>query len=264
MNAETTPLVTVVVPAFNAERLIGVTIESVVAQSFTDWEMLVVDDCSSDRTSEVVDKWSRKDERIRLISLPRNFGGPAGPRNEGVRQARGRYVAFLDSDDIWHPEKLHLQIQVLQNNNVDFVCSKMSDFSDESEISFCKADSFSLKSINFSQESYRNRIPSSSVIASTELLRRYPFNQDLRYRAVEDYHCWLRLLEGGACCLKLQLPLLHYRKIEGQISGSKISMVRKVFMVHREYPGRKIVSSFLMTIGHVVGAVYVRLIQKKM
>jgi len=259
MRADNEPLITVVVPAFNAEFLIGVTIESVIAQSFTNWEMLVVDDCSSDGTRKVVETWAKKDERIRLISLPHNFGGPAGPRNEGVRQARGLYIAFLDSDDIWHPEKLRLQIQVLQDKNAAFVCSGMSDFSDESGIRFCAVKSVCLESIGFFQQSFRNRIPSSSVIVSKELLGRYPFNEDIRYRAVEDYHCWLRLLDGAISCLKLQLPLLHYRKIDGQISGSKIEMVKKVFMVHREYPGRNFVSALMMTFGHVAGAAYLRL-----
>ena len=114
--SEKTPLVSVVMPAFNAAELIGPTLESVISQSFGDWELLVVDDCSKDSTREVVQAWADKDSRIKLITLPSNFGGPAGPRNEGVRLARGQYVAFLDSDDIWHPEKLKTQVGFHQEN----------------------------------------------------------------------------------------------------------------------------------------------------
>lgn len=262
--SEKTPLVSVVMPAFNAAELIGPTLESVISQSFGDWELLVVDDCSKDSTREVVQAWADKDSRIKLITLPSNFGGPAGPRNEGVRLARGQYVAFLDSDDIWHPEKLRLQLQVLQEQGGDFACSRMRDFVKESEIEFCAVSDLRLQSVKFFQQSIRTRIPTSSVIVSRAVLLQFPFNEQREYRAVEDYHCWLRILQAGHVAIKLNIPLLHYRKVEGQISGSKVEMAKKVFMVHREYPGRSIFSALIMTVGHVVGALYVRLIKKEL
>lgn len=133
MKSNPVPKISIVTPSYNAEGLIGSTIESVIRQSFSDWEMLIVDDCSNDGTREVVSEWSEKDSRIRLISLPENFGGPAGPRNVGVREAKGQYVAFLDADDIWHPSKLALQLQLAEKHRADFVCSEMIDFIDEEE-----------------------------------------------------------------------------------------------------------------------------------
>ncbi|GAA0556667.1 glycosyltransferase family 2 protein [Halomonas salifodinae] len=258
------PKVSVITPAYNAENLISRTIESVIDQTFSDWEMIVVDDCSSDSTSKVVEAWARKDSRIQLKTLNKNFGGPAGPRNIGVQAARGDYIAFLDADDIWHPRKLEVQIKVAFQCESDFVCSKMKDFSSEDEVAFSDVASYNLDKISFFQQSFRARIPTSSVLVRKELVTLHPFREEIAYKAVEDYHCWLRILDEKSSCIKIGVPLLFYRKVEGQISGSKLYMMRKVFMVHREYPGRSSAKAVFFTFSHVVGAVYSRLIKKGM
>ncbi len=264
MMENTLPVVSVVTPSWNAEALIGKTIESVIEQSFTNWEMIIVDDCSSDGTREVVQGWCDRDPRIRLIALPENFGGPAGPRNAGVHAAKGKYVAFLDADDIWHPEKLALQLRLLEEQGGVFACSAMVDFTDDRHIQFPQFDHLRFGVVKFNQQSIRNRIPTSSVIALRELLLQHPFEESVRYRAVEDNHCWLRILESGAVCHKLLLPVLNYRKVDGQISGSKLEMAKKVFMMHREYPGRSLPAALLMTFTHVCGAVYLRIFKGRM
>lgn len=256
--------VTIVTPAYNAERLIDSTIQSVVNQTFDDWEMLVVDDCSTDGTREIVQKWAEKDPRIKLIALSANFGGPAGPRNIGVREASGKYVAFLDSDDIWHPRKLEIQLQVLSKSNASFVCSQMKDFTSEQEISFDSIERYDLEEVSFKQQSLRARIPTSSVIVERDLLKATPFVEGINYKAVEDYHCWLRILERTPKCIKVRAPLLFYRKIEGQISGSKMAMMKKVFMVHWDYPGRSLSEAVFLTLTHVLGGLYFRFIKKGM
>src|ERR1700744_4099360 len=104
------PLVSVIMPSWNVERLIGETIESVQAQTFGDWELLIADDCSPDRTPAVVERYASGAPRIRLIRQPRN-GGPALARQAAIEQANGRFVAFLDSDDLWLPFKLEPPIK---------------------------------------------------------------------------------------------------------------------------------------------------------
>jgi teichuronic acid biosynthesis glycosyltransferase TuaG len=258
------PKVSVVTPAYNAENLISRTIQSVIDQTFTDWELIIVDDCSTDHTRKAVQAWTEQDARIRLVQVKKNFGGPAGPRNIGVENARGEYVAFLDADDIWHPQKLAIQIEVLDGGCCDFVCSQMSDFSSEESIRFPDFESYELETVSFAQQSIRARIPTSSVVVRQDLMKRYPFEESISYKAVEDYHCWLRMLESSPRCLKVRLPLLYYRKIEGQISGSKWYMMRKVFMVHRNYPGRSLFSAVFFTIGHVTVGLYHRYFKKGM
>lgn len=264
MSSLPAPKVSVVTPAYNAEALITRTIQSVIDQTFNDWEMIIVDDCSTDNTRDIVEAWSAKDSRIRLISLEKNFGGPAGPRNVGVEQAQGEYIAFLDADDIWHPRKLELQVAVLERSTSDFVCSRMEDFISEENIQFADVGTYDLEAVSFSQQSIRARIPTSSVVARRELLCAHPFEELISYKAVEDYHCWLRMLQSTPTCLKLSVPLLYYRKIEGQISGSKIYMMKKVFMVHLDYPGRSFPAALFLTLTHVLGGFYFRFIKKGM
>jgi glycosyltransferase involved in cell wall biosynthesis len=103
------PLVSIITPSWNVERLIGETIASVQAQTFQDWELLIADDCSTDNTAAAIEGFAAKDPRIKLIRQPRN-GGPALARQAAIEQAQGRFIAFLDSDDLWLPPKLERQL----------------------------------------------------------------------------------------------------------------------------------------------------------
>jgi teichuronic acid biosynthesis glycosyltransferase TuaG len=261
---ENSPRITVVTPAYNAAKLIGKTIDSVIKQTFTDWEMIIVDDCSTDDTVQVVEAWAKRDSRIRLECLSKNYGGPAGPRNVGIRLAKGDYIAFLDSDDIWHPAKLETQIAIADTSVDFFSCTAMSDFSCEDAIEINHISNPEVSYIDFDSQSVRAKIPTSSVLVSKSLISRFYFNEDPRYKAVEDYHCWLRILESGVLCYKIMEPMLFYRKIEGQISGSKINMMKKVFMVHINYKNRNFSQAVLLTMSHVIGALYSRFLKKGM
>ena len=105
------PLISIIMPSFNSSHYIGSAIESVLHQDYSNWELLVVDDCSTDSTIKVVLEF--KDERIKLTSLKKNSGSPSKPRNVGLFSAKGEYIAFLDSDDLWLPNKLSTQIDFM-------------------------------------------------------------------------------------------------------------------------------------------------------
>ena len=110
------PLVSIITPSWNVAPLIGETIASVQAQTFRDWELLIADDCSTDQTAAVVESHAASDPRIKLIRQPRN-GGPALARQAAIEQAQGRFIAFLDSDDLWLPAKLERQIAFAQQQS---------------------------------------------------------------------------------------------------------------------------------------------------
>ena len=118
MNSMQKPLVSVIMPAYNAEKYISKAIASVQQQTIENWELIVIDDCSGDGTAEVVAGFAQADSRIRFLKNEQN-SGVARTRNRGIEVCTGEYVAFLDSDDIWHPEKLECQIKCLQENNGD-------------------------------------------------------------------------------------------------------------------------------------------------
>lgn len=105
--------ISIIIPAYNAEDYISETIQSVQAQTYQDWEMIIVDDCSTDYTSVVVSDYIKTDSRIRLIKAPKN-GGVARARNMGLEHAKGDYIAFVDSDDLWRPDKLEKQLAFMQ------------------------------------------------------------------------------------------------------------------------------------------------------
>src|SRR5436305_794933 len=121
------PLVTVVIPAFNAERHIEQAMRSVLAQTHAHLELLVVDDCSTDDTCSRVQAVTREDPRAALHMLERNSGGPARPRNVGVSRAHGKFIAFIDADDVWHPRKLEIQLAVLRDTGAGFVSTEKCD-----------------------------------------------------------------------------------------------------------------------------------------
>lgn len=256
--------VSVVMPAYNAANYIRRTIQSLQAQTYTDWELVVVDDCSKDATREVVAGFAEEDSRIRLLSLDKNFGGPGGPRNVGIQNASYEFIAFLDADDIWHPKKLEIQVPILIDRDVGIVCSQIIDFYDESTISFQDPYAFRTKVVSSISQRLRNQVPTSSVLVKRELALAHPFNEDSSYRAVEDYDTWLRILAEGSKCIKVLSPLVHYRKVEGQISGSKFEMLKKVLMVHQTADDVGALGAYFYTLTHLLGALFIRGIKKRM
>lgn len=259
---EKNTLVSIVMPSYNSKRYIEATIRSVQNQSYGDWELIIVDDCSNDGTQAFISELIQNDSRIRLIELEKNNGAPAAPRNIGVRAAKGFWIALLDSDDIWHPKKLELQINAMKDHKARFSSTSSLNFIDETLIKTEEGfTNVPVEKITFNMQRIKGRIANSSVVVEKELLLKYPFNEDPRYKAVEDYHCWLRIHEDIEKSIKLKAPLLFYRIIEGQISGSKLKMLKKVFLVHKVYSG-SLLKALFFTMTHAAGAIYFKFISK--
>jgi glycosyltransferase involved in cell wall biosynthesis len=258
--------VSVVMPAYNAERYIVPTIESVLRQSFEDFELLVIDDCSRDATASIVQEFAARDPRVRLVRLPVNRGAPAGPRNIGVRTARGKWVAFLDSDDIWHPQKLATQLEVLADTGALFCSTQMLDFEDEKDLVFTPASGFVVERIGFFKQLVKFRTPTSSVMVDRELISRHPFDERMSFKAREDLDCWLHCHEEIRSSVKILHPMMGYRIIPGQISGKKWTMMRRHYHVLREYRFRSGtplgIGAAVFTLSHFAFALYYRLLKK--
>lgn len=235
------PKVSIVVPNYNGEAYLRETIESVQAQTFSDWEMIVVDDGSTDASAAIVREYSARDPRVRLLALGRNYGCPAIPRNFGIEAARGDYIAFLDSDDLWHPRKLEIQLAHLARSGTRFVSSRMRDFRKSVEISHLIADPEPAEKCRTRRIEHvtllrKNIIPTSSVVAAREILRRHPFVDDPRYKAIEDYLCWLKIHQHEIPYSdKLLVNLVYYRRTQSSISRSKFAMFRKNYLLFSEY-----------------------------
>lgn len=109
------PTISIITPAYNCEKYLEEAVESVLAQTMQDWEMLIIDDCSSDNTYACMEKLAQRDKRIRIFRNTQNAGA-AATRNYGIRQAKGQWIAFLDSDDLWRKEKLQKQMAILEKH----------------------------------------------------------------------------------------------------------------------------------------------------
>lgn len=132
------PLVSVIIPTYNAEKFIERTVSSVRKQTYTNWELIIVDDASTDGTVQILENLQRIDSRISIVCFSKNSGGPARPKNFGIKESRGEFVAFLDHDDEWFPEKIEKQINFLLKGNIDFVTCDSLVTSNESFIGVCK------------------------------------------------------------------------------------------------------------------------------
>lgn len=258
-------LVTVVIPCFNAARFIGRTIDSVLAQAYAELELIVVDDRSTDNSVELIRAYALRDPRVRLIERTRNAGAPAAPRNTGVAAAQGKWVALLDADDIWHPDKLRLQMQALREHHAKLCSTQMKDFRDEAQIVMTEPRDPRVAHITLTQQLLKYRTPTSSIVVERELLLAHPFNEDLSYKAREDTDCFIRLHEYMEHSIKIEHPLVFYRLQANQISGDKWKMVSRHFAMLRKYrmkTGEGLgLMAYVYTATHFLASIYIRMIR---
>jgi glycosyltransferase involved in cell wall biosynthesis len=231
-------LISVIVPAYNAQSFVSEAIESVSCQTWTHWELIVVNDGSTDGTANIVSDFSKKDPRIRLIH--RENGKLAKARNTGIASASAEFIAFLDADDVWAPDKLTKQIAVLEKTGAAVVFSDAfhfaKDFPNAPTDLFGAFVGFYSGAQMFGKLYARNAIPVSSVIVrrkgSADHLR---FDESPDVRGLEDYEMWLRLSSLGASFFGISEKLVGYRSHDLQMSRHVVSMLRSAITVRQKY-----------------------------
>ena len=181
-------LVSIITPAYNAEKYIKDTIESVIAQTYINWEMIIVDDASVDNTKNIIKSYQEKDKRIKLISLNTNQG-VANARNTAIENAKGQYIAFLDADDFWEKEKLAEQIKFMQNNKIAFSyhAYKLFDLSNQKQKSILVPEK-----LNYRELLKGNTTGSCLTICIDKNIVKNIYFPPQKH---EDYICWLNILK---------------------------------------------------------------------
>ncbi len=221
MKALTNPLISVVIPSYKHAHLIGRALQSVLDQTYTNWEVIVFDNHSPDQTDKVVQAFS--DPRIKLLKI-HNHGVIAASRNMGISEASGEYIAFLDSDDWWKPEKLKLSLDAL-NAGADIVYHDLFLVRSQSGKSWFweKSKSRQLSQPVFVDLLYSgNPICNSSVVVKRELMNKISgFSEDPLLIAAEDFDGWLRLAKYTEAFVRLDNPLGYYWLGGGNISSPK-------------------------------------------
>lgn len=215
-----TDLISIITPMYNAEKYIKETIESVINQSYQNWEMVIVDNFSTDRSREIV--LGINDSRIQLVKLDFNSGGPARPRNIGVDNSSGKYIAFLDADDLWTADKLEKQLLFMKEENLNFSSHNAVKIDTKSVLlskdGFLTKKFKMQKNYNIEQLVRGNFIYLSSVILEKSIF--IGFNEDKKCIAVEDYYLWLQLLNNSSIRYKfLHNDFLQYRVDENSLSN---------------------------------------------
>ncbi|EEY84553.1 glycosyltransferase family 2 protein [Parabacteroides distasonis] len=221
-------LISIITPCYNAVPFIAQTIESVLAQTYPYWEMLIVDDCSTDRSAEIIQTYVKRDSRIKYFKTDHPSGSPSLPRNIGLKQAQGEYVAFLDSDDAWLPVKLEEQISYMETGCCGFVYSDYEKMAWDGKRNqrFIRARRIS----SFWDTLESNEIPCLTVLLRKDLIGQTCFKPIPK----EDYVFWLEILRKGHKAYNTGKVHALYREAKNSRSGNKFEMFKKQWYVLRK------------------------------
>ncbi|CAN5734078.1 glycosyltransferase family 2 protein [soil metagenome] len=228
-------LISVIMPVYNSEKFIAESIRSVMQQSYTNWELIVIDDGSVDNTKKIVQQFCEFDERIHYFFQTNSGQGTA--RNKGIGKGKGAFVAFLDADDLWMPGKLENQLNFINVCNADLVFADTAVIDEDGKQQ--------RESWNVEDKKYQgtqglidfltsNRIPLLTVLAKKNaLLKVKGFIEGEGYQYGEDYDLWLRMLESGAVFYSNSERLAFYRQHSTQITTNKMAMLQVVQRLSR-------------------------------
>lgn len=227
-------MVSIIVPVYNVEKYIVETVDSVRAQTYGNWELLLVNDCSTDDTVQVIEGYLEqvKDERIRLIHQQTN-GGAAKARNTGLAKSEGRYVAYLDSDDLWEPEKLEHQIAFMQDKAIAFSFTGY-EFADENGKGLGKIVRVPV-TLN-----YRQALKNTTIFTTTVMFDSKKISKDLLEMPEvksEDTALWWKVLRNGYVAYGLDENLVKYRRVGKSLSSNKLEAIRRIWNLYRNVEG---------------------------
>ncbi len=244
----TNDLVSIITPTYNCGRFIAETINSVLAQTYSNWEMIIVDDCSTDDTKTVVERFD--DPRIRYICLESNSGA-AIARNTALKSAKGKWIAFLDSDDIWLPEKLEHQIKFMKDNNIAFSYHEYSEISEDGKelgvyvSGLKKVSEFKMFSCCW-----------PGCLSVMYDMDKIGLIQIKNVRKNNDTALWLKVVRKADCCL-LKENLARYRRRKGSITPPGIfKRIWAHYPLFRYAEGMNPISAAFWTLANVAGNAY--------
>jgi len=212
-----TPLVSVITPTYQSQRYIGETIKTVQHQTYSNWEMLIADDGSTDKTRLIITQAAKQDNRIHLIALSEN-GGAARARNAALSQASGKYVAYLDADDLWASDKLEKQIHFMQERDCAFSCTSYQIISDAGKR--LNKIVYMMPYLDYKGYLLHNLIQTVGVMVDREMVP-VKLLEMPNMRRRQDAATWMQILKGGFPCYGIMEPLAFYRRSKDSLSSNK-------------------------------------------
>lgn len=240
--------VSIIVPVYNAENYIEQTIQSVLAQDYENWELLLAENGSTDRSVEKIKQFD--DPRIRLIVMDGNVGA-AKARNEGMRQATGTYVGYVDADDLWKKDKLTKQIAFMKEKGAAFSFTGY-EFGDENAVGTGKI-------VRVPETlSYKQALSNTTIFTSTVLFDIRKIDKDKLYMPdvkSEDSALWFRILREGNIAYGLDENLVTYRRPASSLSSNKLEAMRRIWNLYRKQEKLNVFYSMYLFVGWAVRAV---------
>lgn len=226
---EHSPLVSVIMPAYNSAAFISEAIQSVMHQSYLNWELLVVDDASEDETSSIAETFSKNNPRIKLFKNTSNQGAGI-TRNNGIKEAKGAFIAFLDADDVWLPQKLEVQLAFMRKNNLEMTFSSYN-LMNEAGILLHKQVK-ALPKLTYQKLLRSNYVGNLTGIYNAEKLGKI-YCPELRKR--QDWALWLTILAKIGSTKGIEKPLANYRIRENSISNNKMALLKYNYLIYSEF-----------------------------
>ena len=234
-------MITIITPVYNCEKLIEETIKCVQYQSYTNWEMILVDDCSTDLSSEIIKKIAKKDSRIKYLKLKTNSGA-AVARNTALKNSKGRFIAYLDSDDLWKKSKLEKQIKYMTENNYAFTCTDYEKIDENGN---------TLKIIRIPQKVNYNLFLRNTIIQTCGVM------PNIRRR--QDAATWCQLLKEGYDCYEVPEVLSYYRVVSNSLSSNKFKAVKGTWFLYRKIEKLPLWKSCICFGGYALNAIKKRI-----
>lgn len=231
--------VSIIMPAYNCQDFIGKAIESVINQTYQNWELIVVDDCSSDQTVEIITNYANQESRIVLKRNKENRGA-AYSRNKGIKYAQGEYIAFLDSDDLWDQKKLEMQIDFMKKNKSLFSCTYYRKINEKGEET---GQYIKDKSKIYYKDLLKNCPGNSTVMYNAKILGK-TFIPDIKKR--NDYVMWLKVIKKAGYLDTVDSVLSSHRVREGSLSKNKTDLVKYHWYVYRKIENLNLIYSIYL------------------
>ena len=233
-------LVSILTPTFNAEKFIRATIKSVQEQTYENWEMILVDDASTDNTVSIIEDFAQRDNRIKLFKLSENRGNGFA-RNAALNKATGKYIAYLDADDLWFPSKLEKQIQFLNANNLHFTFSYYDSIDEEGNNLNRRVES--PNPLIYKQLFFCNYVGNLTAIYDADYFGKIILETSQKR---QDWRLWLTILKQIKTAEVVPESLAFYRIRKDSISSSKFKLIKHNFGVYREFHRYNFMSSVLL------------------
>ena len=244
-------LVSIIIPVYNASRFLEETINSIQEQTYSNWEAIFIDDCSSDNSYNLIKKYQKEDKRIKLIKNKTNSGA-AVSRNNGINHAEGDYICFLDADDKWHPKKLEKQINFMQELNCEFSFTGYQ-FANEK----CTPNGKIVLVPN--KINYKQALKNTTIWTSTVMFDMGKLTKDDIYmpniKRGQDTATWWKVLKKIDCAYGLNEVLSYYRRSKGTLSSNKFIALKRTWNLYRNVEHLNIFYSMYCFFWYCVNAI---------